>query len=492
MGSLFMGLHAQNQTFYDAAIGSTQEVNGTARFMAVGGAMGALGGDASVVAYNPAGIGVYRSSELTLTGNIHWTNTSMNGSSPHDELSANLANVAYIGTWLNPKNKGLITLNFGVTYNRLKNFSREGRYSADSNQSMSQFLAYQTEGIPASYFSESLFKQFNNEELGWNSILGYKAGLFSETGNNNQYLSHYDKIGGGLVSSNLQFSEYGSTNEYGFSIGGNVANMLYWGMSFNCDYLLYSKQTAYQEHMKDNQSFTWNTLHQIEGCGFTYKVGLIVKPVNWLRIGAAFHTPTWYVLNDWSSASVSYRNGSSFSNSITDTPEAEGSFYLQSPLSAMGSLGFVLGKFGFIGIDYQYRNTSCMQLKDQYRSLQQEMNDACKESYVDTHAIRIGLEVKPIDALALRVGGGYTLPNTQADAARYYYSNDVRCDVDYYNTKESYNVTAGIGCRIGRHALDLAYIWQVNNADYVAYGGAEPVSMRSVRNQIALTYGIRF
>jgi hypothetical protein len=102
------------------------------------------------------------------------------------------------------------------------------------------------------------------------------------------------------------------------------------------------------------------------------------------------------------------------------------------------------------------------------------------------------MEFKPINDLALRIGGGYTLPSMQANAERPYYYNDVRCDTDYYNTKDSYNVTAGIGYRIDRHAIDLAYVWQVNNADYVSYQGADPIGMRSVRNQIVLTYGVRF
>ena len=117
---------------------------------------------------------------------------------------------------------------------------------------------------------------------------------------------------------------------------------------------------------------------------------------------------------------------------------------------------------------------------------------AAKNAYNDTHAFRIGAEFKPIDALALRIGGGYTMPSFKEDATRYYYSNDVRCDMDYYNTKDSYNVTAGIGYRVDRHAVDLSYVWQVNNADFYAYQGADPVSMRSVRNQIVLSYGVRF
>lgn len=492
---LFSGLQAQNQTFYDALIGSQQEVNGTARFMAVGGAMGALGGDASTVSFNPAGIGVYRSSEITITGNLHWTNTSMGQLSPTNHINANLSNVAYIGTWLNPDNKGLVTFNFGVTYNRLKNFSREGRYSGESNGSLSQFMAQETNGVDPANFSDPIYAQFENEQLSWRSVLGYEAGLFSAVGNTNLYISHYAQnvLQTGLTNTyhHIHFGEYGSNNEFGLSFGGNVENVLYWGMSFNCDYLFYNKQTAYQESMQDNKSFTLNTNYQMEGCGFSYKVGVIVKPVNWLRIGAAFHTPTWYKLEEWASASISYENDKGH-NKTNETPVSNGYFYLQSPLSAIGSVGFVLGKYGFIGFDYQFSNDPYLELEDAYGNLKYEMNDAAKQNLTYKHAFRLGMEFKPINDLALRIGGGYTLPSMQANAERPYYYNDVRCDTDYYNTKDSYNVTAGIGYRIDRHAIDLAYVWQVNNADYVSYQGADPIGMRSVRNQIVLTYGVRF
>lgn len=495
--ALSLGVSAQNQNFYDAAIAANSELNGTARFVSVGGAMGALGGDASTVSYNPAGIGVYRSSELTLSGNIHWTNTSMGGDAPSNYISANLANIAYIGTWLNPKEKGLITLNFGITYNRIKNLAREGRYSGIQQGSATQFIANQTNGTDPNYFSDDLVDQFYNTDLAWRSILGYQAYLFDPITNplNNEtvYLPYYTKIGGGNVRTNLQFSEYGAHDEYGISIGGNVENIFYWGMSFNCDYLYYNKRVGQQEIFNDGNAYTMHTNYAMEGCGFAYKLGFIVRPVNWLRIGAAFHTPTWYYMEDWASASVSFKNPSKDNQTdYTDTPVSEGQFYLESPLSAMGSLGFVLGKFGFIGIDYQYTNSQNIILKDSHKTPQDIMNMASNGAIADTHAFRIGAEFKPVDALALRIGGGYTMPIAKEGATRHYYNNDVRCDMDYYNTKASYNVTAGIGYRIDRHAVDLAYVWQVNQADFYAYQGADPIGLRSVRNQLVLTYGIRF
>lgn len=496
ISGLFASLYAQNQTAYDAALGTNNELNGTARFVAVGGAMGALGGDASTTSYNPAGIGVYRSSELTISGNLHWTNTTMGSTPTANHIDGNLANVAYIGTWLNPSNKGLVTLNFGITYNRLKNFSREGRYEGTVNHSMSQFITKMTQGVAPQNFNSTKTEQFNNPNLRWSSVLGYQAYLFDIVDNETNYLSYYDKIGGGSVKNNIQFTEQGSNNEYGLSVGGNVENIFYWGMSFNCDYLTYRKRTIHQEKMADGKSFTLNNIYDIEGCGFSYKVGIIIRPTNWLRIGGAFHTPTWYKIDERMSASISYNKVDN--SNFTETPVATGQFYLQSPLSALGSLGFVLGKFGFIGIDYQYSNTPYMTIEDSRGNTpigsdgRAYINESIKQTYTDTHSFRIGMELKPIESLALRLGGGYTLPNTHSNASRLYYNNDTRCDVDFYNNKDAYNVTAGIGYRIDRHAIDLAYVWQVNHADYYAYQDVAPISMRSVRNQLILTYGIRF
>ncbi|MBR2493152.1 MAG: hypothetical protein IKB64_06820 [Paludibacteraceae bacterium] len=95
---------AQTQSVYDALIASSNELNGTARFMSVGGAMGALGGDASTIFYNPAGIGIYKSSEFTVSLNVDWANTTLSDASNptsgyETETNANLQHMAYVGTW---------------------------------------------------------------------------------------------------------------------------------------------------------------------------------------------------------------------------------------------------------------------------------------------------------------------------------------------------------------------------------------------------------
>ena len=65
--SLLIAAGVGAQTVYDAANITSKDLNGTARFVGMGGAMGALGGDISTIGSNPAGIGIYRSNDIMTT-----------------------------------------------------------------------------------------------------------------------------------------------------------------------------------------------------------------------------------------------------------------------------------------------------------------------------------------------------------------------------------------------------------------------------------------
>lgn len=505
---------AQTQTAYDALIASSDELSGTARFVAVGGAMGALGGDATTMFYNPAGIGIYKSSELTVSANTYWDNTSLSNnnstSNGHNTtVNFDLQHVAYVGTWNFEENKNLLNFNLGIAYNQSKKFEREGHYHGIQPHSYTQWIAAMTDGIPVGQLTEEynhVNPAYNNSSIPWGSVIAFDSYLtdtkFKKI--DSIYTSLYDWSGSHSVDQYIKFEEHGTSNDFALAFGGNFNNLLYWGMTFECDYTSYCKNTTLQETFADGSKYSMHNTYTLDATGFTYKIGLIVKPTSWLRIGGAFHTPTVFTLKDYSSSSCVYDIddiGGERRIGTNDTPSAvKGSAKITGPLKAIGSLGFVLGKFGFIGIDYQYENSAAINGNDN------EIKSLYSNDLKDRHTLRAGIEIKPIGDLSLRLGGGYSTPSVSENMSRGYYYNDMRTDVDYYNEKESYNVTAGIGYRIGRHAIDLAYIWQVNTADYYPYSPSytkydgnlfqldnfEPIGLRSVRNQIVLTYGIRF
>lgn len=512
-----LNITAQTQNAYDALIASSSELNGTARFMAVGGAMGALGGDASTIFYNPAGIGIYSTSELTASINVDWANTTMSDANNSSyaytpETNINLQNVAYVGTWNFERTKGLLNFNLGIAYNQAYKFSRVGHFNGYQPHSYTQWAAAMTDGIRVDDLANTdtswdINPAFYDQSIPWNSIVAFDSYLTDTkfVDKDNVYTSLYDWTGGGKVNKYLKFAEAGTSNDFAISFAGNVSNMLFWGMTFECDYTSYARHTTLQETFSDGSVYSLQNTYALDAVGFTYKVGLIVKPISWMRIGGAFHTPTIYNMSDYSSSVCVYNVhdiGGTKQIGTKETPASvKGSTNITGPLKAIASVGFVINQYGFIGIDYQYENTSAINGN----------NDEIKKIYAnllqDRHIFRVGAEVKPISNLSLRVGAGYSTPANKERMTRGYYYNDMRTDTDYYNEKESYNVTAGIGYRIDRHSIDLAYVWQVNNSDYYPYSPSftkydgemfditanyEPIGIRTVRNQLVLTYGIRF
>lgn len=493
---------AQMLTNYDTQLFSQRSLNGTARFLSVGGAMGAIGGDATTIHYNPAGIGIYRSSEITASLNVHWNNTTLSTenntykSPMQTYTSANLQNVTYVGHWdCSGAKQGFLGISFGASYNRMQNIDRNGSYSRSKNYSKTDFLAYDAKGQDYKYMDGN---NFNNEAVGYRAILGYQTFMFDvKDPIEKTYSSYFSTLGDGrYVTDNVRFSERGHTDEFAISLATNISNIFYLGMSFICDYTSYSRTETYAETLyPSGRKLETSNSFNISGTGFTYKIGFIVRPTSWLRIGGAYHTPSYYyVTNSHNSAAFSNIDGGQ-PGSI-NTPISRERAYIHAPMKAIASLGFVLGKYGFIGVDYQWTNESGTKLKSNTKFDNTTINNITKAEFCDTHTVRVGFEVKPIDAFSIRIGGGYRTAASKKESSRYYYTCDTRTDTHYLNDKGAYNVTAGLGYRIGRHSLDIAYMWHVNYGEYFEFNTSElniePLVLRDVTNQIVLTYGVRF
>lgn len=139
----------------DALKYSQHDLRGTARYMSMGGAFGALGGDISTFSQNPAGIGVFRNSEVAATINLSntkaQTSTSSFGSLKDNKFQFTFDNIGYVATFRTNKNDYLNNINIGFAYNRLKSFNR--KYKAgynDIRSSISDYIAVKTDGIPVS------------------------------------------------------------------------------------------------------------------------------------------------------------------------------------------------------------------------------------------------------------------------------------------------------------------------------------------------------
>ena len=394
----------------DAYRYSNNDLSGTARGQAMGGAFGALGGDVTGVAINPAGIGVYRSSEVV--ANMSVASPIINGTTNQESNTKfDFSNLSYIAYY--PLIKGsMLSLNFGFNYNRVKSFDQ--RYSASRptmNSSLTDYMAALTnsanngKGIAPNAWPD----YSSNSNVPWLSILGFDGYVINPIADNtNYYESLLSK--GEKVSPSLKVSERGVVENYDFSMGSNIADKFYWGVTLSLVDLYYSMSSSYDESFLGVQGsgMTLGNSLETKGSGFQVKAGIIYKPVDALRIGVAYHSPVWYSMTDYYYASLTprgiYADDGTLAG-LTSTPEnAAFGYRFRTPGSWTFSLATVLGTKAIVSLDYENTDYSSMNLKDTDGNDWTEDNKKMNADYKSTSTIRAGLEFRFTPQLSGRVG----------------------------------------------------------------------------------------
>ena len=382
--SALAGGSAFAQSAIDAYSLSQPDLKGTARFMGMAGAFGALGGDLSSLSQNPAGIGVYRSSDIGFTLDLDLQHSTANGggkTSVENQTKFLLNNIGAVLT-LKLANETCPNLNFGFTYNKGMSFNR--MYSgnvATLNNSLSNYIAAisnaeeLTEGDVTTTSSYDPYNPgVNDYPAPWLSILGYDSYLITPSYNPTTGLTKWyglwddTSMNGNNTTGtgNFMINEKGSVNEFNIVFGGNISNMLYWGMNFDIINLNYSLNAFWGEDLNNamipdaNNSlvrgraeFGLNNVYSVSGTGFNYQLGLIFKPVQEFRLGFAFHTPTWYNLNEDFGATIDYR----YNGTETGYAETNGgylgynSYSFRTPWKIIASAAGVIGNNFILSFD---------------------------------------------------------------------------------------------------------------------------------------------
>ena len=447
-----------NQIAYTSlSISKSDPLLGTARYTGMGGAMGAFGGDATTLKDNPAGVGTYRKSDLTFTPNVYIDN---NGS-----VGFNVNNFAFVLKLRDSGNSsGYVTSSLGVGYNRLKNFSRfSDSKRMNLEQSMTDYIY-----LAGDYFYEDAY----NAEL----IDDNDESLFARP-----------------IDNRLRYSETGSVNEWNLSYGVNISNLVYLGISTGFVNFNYKLKTMYDEtNAVEKDSWYFDNKYEAVGNGFNFKLGAIIAPVDFLRIGLAFHTPTFY------NNITEYLEEEIGDKYYPDDPLIRDMDYrsaLQTPLKAQGSLGILIGKRAIVGFEYQFEDFSAMRFSSDGILLSKEMiNDEMNIS----HTAKAGTEVIVINnknaKLLLRAGFAFvSSPTKRLSSDVYSFSGNFQ-QYPLAQTQNSFYYTGGVGFRGKYFYADLAYMHQVKEEYLFEYLPLEdkPHNLKLHTNNISATVGFRF
>ncbi len=520
------------QSTDDAYTLSQSEFRGTARFMSMGGAFTALGGDLSTLGQNPAGVGIYRGSEIgaTLDINMRSYKTMTNqGTNKDSQTKAFCNNFGYVGTaWLG---SGLRSLSWGVTYGRVNSFDRITRgYNLPTQNSLSNYIASCSGGqTPADLEFADGYNPYLDSDCNWSSILAYNSFMINENPSEpDNYIGLFQQ--GTYGDADYDVREHGYVDEYNFDIGGNVSDVVYWGVGIGVTDLSYSRETYYSESMENarimsatnglttgDAGFSMANRKKITGTGWNFKVGVIVRPAPMVRLGMAFHTPTWYNLSHGYDASVRYSyydpnapesDDNPLSNYNAKDPEytewASFDSRLHTPWRLMFGGALVIGNEAIVSLDYERQayNTSKVKYQSGYYyddfTDDTDVNDNIKNCFKGVNIVRLGLEYRATRQLSLRAGLNYQTSSTKQETLDG--KNEVftsGTDASFTLNKETYYITAGIGYKYKGWYFDGAYVYKNRKSEFFAYpdymGYSAPrADFTESNSSIVLSVGYKF
>ena len=551
LGLLAAAVPMSAQTVYDAAKITNKDLNGTARFVGMGGAMGALGGDISTIGTNPAGIGIYRSNDAMVSFGLSAYGTESNYMGykmNSDKTRASFDNVGFVLSSKIGNATALRYVNFGFNYHKAKSFYKNMSMSGNlGDYTQTDYMAAQAGGIKD--WSGDIY---TDPEVGWLSALGYDSYLITDLiAHDGQgsvpsgyvpYIvngTQVKNLDGNLVyrtpeeyggmfwggNGNFRSEERGGIDQYDFNISFNINDRVYLGMTIGAYAIDYSKYTFYDEDYGNGQGYNLQSWNKIHGSGFDMKFGAIVRPFEYspLRIGLAIHTPTYYnldyktnarlesdVLNDLDITNESGIGSGVIGQYNVDTydimkGDMVRQFRLQTPWTYNVSLGYTIGTALALGAEYEYQDYSSMKFKDQEGYSETfEYENSTTPMMKGVSTIRLGAEYKVIPQFALRAGYNYTSAIFNNDAYKDLPYNSIQTDTDFANTKALSNYTLGIGYRGSMFYADLAYKFSSYKEDFhpfinaymdgdqLVIGSPEATKVKNTRSQVLLTLGLRF
>lgn len=439
---------------------------GSARYVGMGGAMTAIGGDPSAAMVNPAGLGLYRRSEISVSIDETIDNTQQVGSNDTYQRTRFAApQISAIWAWGNSqKQRGLVYNNFMFSLNRLANFNRDIVVKG-AGMGMVPTICNITndEGGVSEEFLVN--KPWDNVEIGWLSILGYEAYLIDPI-ENNKWKPAVD-----FTDGSLSISETGTSDQYTISWAGNISNQWYIGIGLNIPTINYTKHTSLREQNNQNSSAELKSMFHVSGVGVSGSFGLIYRPIQALRIGASLQTPTILSLSRQSTGDM-YSTIAGQKYEVLTPESGVMDIDIVSPLRTSVSVAGQLGKIGLIAVQYDYAHSNEME---------------------DIHTLRIGAEAQAYRGLFFNAGYVYESSFMKEDPKWLLGYNEIRTDMDYRYTAATQYASAGIGYRSDVVVAQLAYQygWQTIH-QYASEEQALPFYVDTHTHRIVATLAWRF
>ena len=499
---------ASAQDIYTMESVTSEDLNGTARFIGMGGAMSALGADISTMGTNPAGIGLYRSADVA-------TSLSLNAlaeGQKFDEhgktrMSYDQAGIVYP---FKMGNGSMRFFNVGFNYHKRKNF--KSLIGAD------QLLA---NGASQTWEMADVSSYWGGTNKGTPlSNAGYQTCLYEKSGEEDDSEYEQYNVYNGVNNSYRKWVT-GGIQQYDFNMSTNISDRYYFGITFGVYNVDVDSYSGYMENLALNDGtsvgdYLLTNARSLSGNGIDFKFGTIIYPIEGssFRVGLSFSTPVWYSLTANCTSQINSTIGGKKYDIRTEVGDHD--FNIRTPWKFNISAGGTIGNFLALDAEYEYSDYSSASLSydDVYeewswggnQTKDRELNREASKYLKGVSTVRLGAEAKLDYGLSLRLGYNYVSTPIKSNALQNQFINSASID---YNTSTNYvnlgdinRYTVGLGYKAKHFYTDFAWQYQQQSGDFYAFttqrgnpsetNEAPCTKLKLDRSQFLLTLGYKF
>ena len=501
---------AAAQDTYENANVLGGDLNGTARYVGMGGALEALGADISTIGTNPAGLGLFRHSQVSLSAGL----VSQEGMKKFDNMAKTNLSFDQAGfVWADIIGDESF-VNFSFNYHKSRNFDRllnvNNRFARhnDRGASLSKLAFAKSTKHSDSNGGYDLGQSENGAWYGYrnpqeNDRFAYPFTQWDYLYTNAYNVDDVNNSDGDFLFSDASDYFFDEANrgwiaDFDFNFSGNFNQRVFWGLTVGLHSVNYKSYSVYDEMLVNTAgNEIGNVLleddHQIDGSGFDFKAGLIVRPIedSPFRIGLSVSTPTWYSLTSKNYTTIYNHTYTGEYEHLLDPKydfwgyedlSSEDAFEYQyvTPWKFGFSLGHTFDNYLALGASYEYSDYGAASTRgytgsydyygnkntDQDRVMTRDTEDKLK----GVHLLKVGAEYKPSPSVGLRLGYNYqtavyndnAFRDTQLNSPGVYFSSTP----DFVNWDDTHRFTAGIGYKSEGFSVDLAYQYAMTKGTF--------------------------
>lgn len=446
------------QDIGDALRYSQSEIQGTARFRALSGAFGALGGDMSAVSLNPAGSAVFAQSHASFTvsntdsdNSTRYFNGLGSGNESNFDVNQGGAAFVFASNGSSPWKKFALSIAYEKTNNFEDNWFARGTNT--NNQSIDLYFLNYADGVRLGdislldgEFIEDAYRDIGNV-FGFahqQAFLGYQAFILEPDVDDDNNTTYFSNLGNGTFDHDYTYAATGYNGKVTFNFATQYEDNLYLGLNLNSHFIDYQRSTLLLEDNSNTNSLITaidfgNTL-STRGNGFSFQLGGIMKLTPEFRVGVTYDSPTWFSIDEETTQFIDSNLADPDIRFIGDIVNVFPRYRLKTPSKITGSLAYVFAKQGLISFDYSKKDYSKTEFRPTNDAFFADQNNIISNVFTDAATYRFGGEYK-VKQLSFR--GGYRFEESP-------YADGV-------TVGDLNGFSLGLGYNFGNTKLDITY-----------------------------------